>query len=125
VGLNLISVQLELKAQGTVVNGELTDESLDIPFPTAGVYFNWAFSDRLALATRFQYFGLEVGNVEGSTFLGTLRLEHMTFEHVSFGLGYDLVGLAADVKKKKNGLTRTGEFRDFSHGPRIGVTFRF
>ncbi|MDH3519197.1 MAG: hypothetical protein OEM49_01975 [Myxococcales bacterium] len=66
LGLDLIALDATIEgrlAAAPKVKGDIADASVGTPFPTAGVFFNWAFGERLALWTRFQSFGLSVGEV--------------------------------------------------------------
>ena len=62
-------------------NDDLLDENFNVPFPTAGAYFNWAFNDKWAAITRFQYFGLKFEGIEGVLlFPGTPLETHWMLE---------------------------------------------
>jgi hypothetical protein len=98
---------------------DLIEENFNIPFPTAGLYFDWAFSDRLALLSRFQYFGLKFEGVEGQLFRGKVRLQHRTFRNVDLFVGYDVLGANVDFDSSFEWLGLV------YHGPTLGLVLRF
>lgn len=101
------------------IEDDLIEEGFNVPFPTAGLLFNWAFSDRLAILSRFQYFGIKFESVEGSLFRGNLRVEHQTFRHVNLFLGYDFLGANVGLSGKLESIEL------FDHGPMVGIDVRF
>lgn len=120
-GLDFVFADTSIEAQvrGEPVKGSLVDDSFTTPFPTVGAFWSWAFAERFAFRSRFQVFGLEVGDVSGALFKGTFGIQHDTFEHVNFTLGYELLGATANIDG------RLDDFSFFSHGPALGVVLRF
>jgi hypothetical protein len=99
---------------------DLIDENFNVPFPTAGLYFDWAFAEKLALMTRFQYFGLKFEGIQGQLFRGKVRLQHRTFRHVDLFVGYDVLG--ANVDFDSSGFDWLGLVY---HGPTLGLVLKF
>jgi hypothetical protein len=110
----------ELDDREVDCDDDLIEESFNIPFPTAGVYFDWAFSERLALMNRFQYFGLKFEGIHGQLFRGKVRLQHRTFRNVNLFVGYDVLG--ANVDFDSSGFAWLGLVY---HGPTLGLVLRF
>lgn len=67
------------------------------PLPVLGIEGGWAFAPKWVLYGRLQIFRLEVGDFDGSIDHLAIRLEHQTFRHVGFGLGYDYFELDVDI----------------------------
>jgi hypothetical protein len=99
---------------------DLIEENFNIPFPTAGLYLDWAFAEKLALMTRFQYFGVKFEGIHGQLFRGKVRLQHRTFRHVDLFLGYDVLG--ANVDFDSSSFEWLGLVY---HGPTLGLVLRF
>jgi len=120
-GLDFIFVDFKFKAAVAGVNtrGQIAN-NIKFPFPTVGAYFDWAFTERLALQSKFQVFGLSVGDLSGAIFRSNLRLQHNTFEHVGFYAGYELLGMTASVD-----VDTLSDLTNFSHGPTVGLALRF
>ncbi len=120
-GLDFIFVNFRFKAAvaGVDKRGKIAD-NFKFPFPTVGAYFDYAFTERLALQSKFQVFGLSIGDISGAIFRGDLRLQHNTFEHVGFYAGYELLGMTGSVD-----LDSLSELTNFSHGPTVGLALRF
>ncbi len=125
LGLDFIVADAELEGSLStpggvvIIEDDLIDENFDVPFPTAGVYFNWAFTKKLALLTRFQYFGLKFQGVTGELYRGNFRVQHQTFKHLDLYVGYDVLGASVDFD---------GSFENLSlvyHGPTAGIDIRF
>jgi hypothetical protein len=74
------------------------------PLPVLGAFWSHAFTQRLYLTAVSEFFGLEFEEYEG--FLNDTRvvLEHRTFEHVAFGLGFDYFGMNASVESETEGV---------------------
>ena len=120
-GLDFIFLDFSFKAAvaGVDARGRVAD-NFKFPFPTVGAYFDYAFPDRLALQTRFQAFGLSIGDISGAIFRGNLRLQQNTFEHVGFYAGYELLGMMASVS-----VDTVSDLINFSHGPTAGIAVKF
>ncbi len=120
-GFDFIFLDFTFKAAiaGVDARGRVAD-NFKFPFPTVGAYFDYAFTDRLALQSKFQAFGLKVGDVSGGIFRGNLRLQHNTFDHVGFYAGYELLGMTASVN-----IDTVSDLTNFSHGPTAGIDLRF
>ena len=120
-GLDFIVVDLRFKAAiaGVDTRGRVAD-NFKFPFPTVGAYFDYAFTERLALQTKFQAFGLSVGDVSGAIFRGNLRLQHNTFDHVGFYAGFELLGMTASVD-----VDSLSDLKNFTYGPSVGLAVRF
>jgi hypothetical protein len=125
LGLDFIvadaGVEAQLSGSNVVIkDDDLLDENFNVPFPTAGAYFNWAFNEKWAAMSRFQYFGLKFDGVEGELFRGTVRLQHATFENVELFVAYDVLGASVDFD--------SDSFEDISlvyHGPILGLEILF
>ncbi len=76
------------------------------PLPVLGLSGSWEFAPKWSLYGRLQIFRLEVGDYDGSIDHLAIRLEHQTFRHVGFGLGYDFFELDIDIsiEPQSNGL---------------------
>lgn len=124
LGLDFIVADSKIRGTiagpGNVVSDDLLGEHFDVPFPTAGLYLNWAFLDRLALFTRVQYFGLKVNDIEGELFRGGLMLEHRTAKHLHLFAGYEALGALVDLGSKS-----VGDLSLVYHGPRAGLRILF
>ena len=120
-GLDFIFLDFKFKAAvaGVDARGKIAD-NIKFPFPTVGAYFDYAFTERLALQSKFQVFGLSVGDISGAIFRSNLRLQHNTFEHVGFYAGYELLGMTASVD-----VDTLSDLTNFSHGPTVGLAVRF
>jgi hypothetical protein len=125
-GLDFIVAEAKVSGTCTINNtpvkcdDDLIAENFNIPFPTAGLYFDWAFSDRLALMNRFQYFGLKFEGIHGRLFRGKVRLQHRTFRNAHLFVGYDVLG--ANVDFDSSSFEWLGLVY---HGPTVGLVLRF
>jgi hypothetical protein len=124
LGLDFIVADSEVRGSlsgpSNVLSDDLLGEHFDVPFPTAGLYFDWAFLERLALLSRFQYFGVKVGGISGELFRGGFQLEHRTTKHLHLFAGYEALGANIDLNSKS-----VGDLSLVYHGPRAGVRILF
>lgn len=91
------------------------------PLPVFGLSGGWQISDRLALVGRGQLLRLEINGIDGALTHGSIALEHDTFEHVGFGVGYDVFDL--DVSAANSDWNGDVNFR--FEGPMVFVKARF
>ena len=87
------------------------------PLPVIGIEGGWEFAPKWSVYGRLQLFRLEVGDYDGSIDHLAVRLEHQTFRHIGFGLGYDYFELDIDIDNS--------DWRGFAnyqfHGPTLYV----
>jgi hypothetical protein len=125
-GLDFIVAESKVSGTCTIGNipvecdDDLIDENFNVPFPTAGLYLDWAFAEKLGLMTRFQYFGVKFEGIHGQLFRGKVRLQHRTFRHVDLFLGYDVLG--ANVDFDSSSFEWLGLVY---HGPTLGLVLKF
>lgn len=91
------------------------------PLPVIGLIGAWRFGKRWSILGQAQYFQLEVGDYDGKMTQLSAALEHQTFEHVSFGIGYRDFDVVVDI----GGSDLIGNI-DFEYtGPTIYVRASF
>jgi hypothetical protein len=125
-GLDFIVAEAKVDGKCTIGNlpldcdDDLIEENFNVPFPTAGLYLDWAFAEKFGLMTRFQYFGVKFEGIHGQLFRGKVRLQHRTFRHVDLFLGYDVLG--ANVDFDSSSFEWLGLVY---HGPTLGLVLKF
>jgi hypothetical protein len=70
--------------------------SVTAPLPVFGVGVARRLGEKWAVVARGQWFFLEVDDVKGSISHGAMYVEHSTFKHVGFGVGYDWFAIDVD-----------------------------
>ena len=96
-------------------------DDLSTPLPNVGLFGGWAFTDRLAATTRFQYFYIDISDVTGQLFQGDLGLQFHLFKHFDLGLDFRIFGVYGSGK---NGGDRV-ELDQINWGPLLSGTLRF
>lgn len=125
-GLDFIVAEAEVDGKCSIgdlpldCDDDLIEENFNVPFPTAGLYLDWALAEKLALMTRFQYFGIKFEGIHGQLFRGKVRLQHRTFRHVDLFLGYDVLGANVDF-----GSSSFEWLGLVYHGPTAGLVLSF
>jgi hypothetical protein len=96
-------------------------DDLSAPLPNVGLFGGWAFTDRLAAMTRFQYFYIDIGDVTGQLFQGDLGLQFHLFKYFDLGLDFRIFGVYGSGK---NGGDKV-ELNQINWGPLLSGTLRF
>ena len=87
------------------INSQFAEDNIAVaavtaPLPVLGVTAAWKFSDKWLMYGRIQIFRLTFDDFSGRLDHASLKLEYDAFEHVGFGLGYDLFAMGVDVDRK-------------------------
>lgn len=83
------------------------------PLPVVGMTGAWNLNDKWLLYGRLQIFRLTIDDFSGSLDHASIKLEYDAFEHVGFGVGYDLFDMGIDVDRRLWNGNVTFRF----HGP--------
>ena len=89
-GLNIRKMSLKFDgvlATGEEIQQETFDEGVTAPLPTFNFGGTYNFTNKLSLQWRFELFGIEAGDFEGSFQDTYFLVEHNTFKNVGFGGG--------------------------------------
>ncbi|HEX6998593.1 MAG TPA: hypothetical protein VF322_10640 [Gammaproteobacteria bacterium] len=65
------------------------DAKVTAPLPVVGVRGGWRFAERWRLLGSFEWFDIEVSDIDGRFTDATITVEHDTFERFGFGLGFN------------------------------------
>ena len=103
-----------------IIDINLGDE-ISAPLPNVGLFGGWAFTNRLALQTRFQYFYIDIDDVTGQLFQGDLGLQFHLFKYFDLGLDFRIFGVYGSGK---NGADKV-ELDQINWGPLLSGTLRF
>lgn len=86
VGLYVTPIDLEFKSP----DFKGTDEELTAPLPVFGFKSEFAITPKIFLKQNVEVFYLEVGDFKGSILDFLMAVEYYAWEHVAFGVGFDL-----------------------------------
>jgi hypothetical protein len=100
VGLSLQDIQLGLLGNGALGNINV-ESGITAPVPSFGLNGGYAFTDKWVGKAGFGLFSfdLELSNenqLAGEILNGFASIEHLTFEHVHFGLSYNYFDIRVD-----------------------------
>jgi hypothetical protein len=73
--------------------------SATAPLPNIGAWYMYSISPKWALKTRLDWFGASFGDYDGTLINAALGVNYRAFEHVGFGLNYNLFNLDLGVDK--------------------------
>lgn len=102
-GLRVLELSTSLSARLEGQEEEFyqeSDASVTGPLPFLGVEYRHMFSEKLRLQADLGYFYIEVDNIKGGQGLLRTSIEHLTFEHFGFGLGFDASRVKLDAEKE-------------------------
>ncbi len=89
---------LKLQAFLTIIDTDISDEGdTSAPLPFVGLSFRFGITPKLRLISDFGWLSLEVGDVDGSQFVGDASLEYLAWKNVSFGAALGLSSIDVEV----------------------------
>jgi len=96
-GFHFVPVDFSVDARA-FLTGDFTDieldesfvqsESLTVSLPYLGLFFDIKFFDKLYFGALWKILEVEIGDYGGNWSTYEVTLEHWTFKHVGFGVGY-------------------------------------
>ncbi|WP_457095840.1 hypothetical protein [Lysobacter sp. P5_B9] len=117
-----LGLALEVDANGNQVGGSISnDVSADLPAPTIGGSWRWAFHDDWRMSADAGYFSMNVNDVDGSVWFGRLGIEWFPWERSGFLLDYTISKIKVDATKSD--FDGNVDFKD--SGLRLGYVYRF
>jgi hypothetical protein len=85
IGANITKLKLGIETfQGKVEAAE----NATVPLPVLGLTAAYAFTPKLILKGNGGWFGIKIGDVDGSQWVASIDLEYNMWKYVGFGLGY-------------------------------------
>lgn len=105
IGLGLHLVDLDFGIAGKVQVGNVitpvgsTSEDALAPLPNIMSSGRFALTDNIMLEGDVGYFALEIDDYDGKFVSARINLEWQPFDHVGFGVGYQILDLDLDIDK--------------------------
>jgi len=94
IGANITKLKLGIaSASGLLAE----DENATLPLPVLGLSGAYAFTPKLILKGEGGWFGLKIGDVDGSQWNLDLDLEYNMWKYVGFGIGYSFYRIDVGV----------------------------
>ncbi len=117
---------------GAYIEGEmfLNDESrgfrresvsADLPLPNLGMWYWRSLSPRWLLTSRLDWFSASIGDYSGDLWNAGVGIDFQAWEHVSFGLSYQLFKIDVDVDK----TNWHGNVKLQQDGPALSMSFNW
>lgn len=88
---------LKFSVASTTLAASVESKSVTAPLPLLGLLGAYAFTPKLVLKADAGWFGIKVGEIEGSQRTFNLDLEYNMWKHVGFGIGYKFYNLDVDI----------------------------
>ena len=111
IGANITTLKFGIASLGLGTGA--TSKPATVPLPVLGLSGAYAFTPKLILRSDFGWFGLKVGDVDGSQWIFNLDLEYNMWKHVGFGIGYNFYRL--DVEVTDSGFNGKAQY-DYNGG---------
>jgi hypothetical protein len=105
LGAGLHWLQIEAFLEGEVfVNDQSTGfrretVSADLPLPNIGAWYWYSLSPRWLLTSRLDWFSASIGDYSGSLWNASVGVNFQPWEHVGFGLSYQMFQVDVDIDK--------------------------
>lgn len=117
-----LDLSLQVDSAGNQVDGTLANSiSANIPAPSIGGSWRWAFADNWRMSADAGYFSMDVNNVDGDVYFGRVGLEWFPWQNSGFLLDYTTSKIKVDASKRD--FQGNLDFRD--SGVRLGYVYRF
>lgn len=85
IGANITKLKLGVETLAGLIAAA---ENATVPLPVLGLSAAYAFTPKLQLKAGGGWFGIKIGDVDGSQWLFNLDLEYNAWKYVGFGVGY-------------------------------------
>jgi hypothetical protein len=106
LGLGIHWLEISAFIEGNaVVNGapagfRRESVSAKAPLPNIGAWYMYSFSPKWAFRARLDWLSAKVGEYDGTLINAAVGLNYQVFEHVGFGLSYNLFDLDVNINKR-------------------------
>jgi hypothetical protein len=84
---------------------EQTSVKATAPLPLLGIHGSYALSDKWRLVAGVETLRVALDNFEGFVIDTNLNVEHDTWKHIGWGVGFNSFRLAAEIEDKNSDLT--------------------
>ncbi len=117
-----LGLSLDIDSSGNQVGGAISnDVSADLPAPTIGGSWRWAFADDWRMSADAGYFSMNVNDVDGDVYFGRIGVEWFPWDRSGFLLDYTTSKISVDADKSD--FSGNVDFND--SGLRLGYVYRF
>lgn len=101
-GLNFFTFDAGLQAEDANVGIIEGNAGVDIPLPLFGVEVRYAIVPKLMLRGGIRFIAVsDIDGYSGDSVDLSVALEHRTFQHFGFGIGFSSVSLNVDTEKRR------------------------
>jgi len=117
-----LGLSLEVDSNGNQIDGAVSNSvSTDLPAPTIGGSWRWAFAEHWRMSADAGYFSMNVNEIDGNVYFGRVGVEWFPWERSGFVLDYTTSKIKVDARKQDfHGYL---DFQD--SGVRLGYVYRF
>ena len=91
IGLYWMPIDIGVNSSGLINIRE--EEKFDAPLPTFGLRADFAITPKWFIRTNLDLFYLEINEFKGSIYESKVALEYLPWQHVGFGLAFDIYNL--------------------------------
>ena len=91
------------------------------PLPTIGAFGAYALNEKLLIEARISYFSLNYDKYSGHLVDAGVAIEHRTFKHLGFGVGWEYLDIELDVEEGR----KTEKYRVEFRGPMLYAKIGF
>jgi len=125
LGVHLLDVSAYLEGNAIINEGDLTftrsKVSVVAPLPNIGLYYIYAPTHKLSLTARVDWFGIKIGNIDGSLWNVSPGVNYQFFKHLGLGLSYKFIKVDVNVDQDN----WDGNFNMSFSGPSLTVFGNF
>ena len=125
LGVHLLDLEAQLTGNaminGVPISNATEKEDLLAPLPNIGGYGAYAFSPKLIVMGRVDWFSASIGDYSGSLVSMAADIQYQLFENIGVGVGYQY--LSVDISVDKTDWVGDADYS--YHGPKLYMTINF
>ncbi|MGL2964465.1 hypothetical protein ACSVH2_11650 [Flavobacterium sp. RSB2_4_14] len=102
VGAHILELQLGIGVRGDNINAEVSDNfGVTAPLPDFGIWGGYAFTDKFAVNGEFDYFAVQIDNIDGEVLSYNLSATYKLSNHFNITGGFNSLNTTIDVTGKR------------------------
>jgi hypothetical protein len=125
LGVHLLDVSAYLEGNVMSNMGGLTLQRSEVtvvaPLPNIGLFYIYAPTEKLSFSARVDWFGITIGNIDGSLWNVSPGINYQFFKHLGLGLSYKFIKVDVNV----DGDKWKGNFNMSFSGPALTAYYSF
>lgn len=122
IGTHIVGANAGLSLQSNIINSQINDDfGFTAPLPDFGIWGGYAFTNRLAFNGEFDYFAIQIKNINGKILGYNFELTYKALQNLNLTAGLSDLNFKIDA----NNDNLNGHFRWGNNGFSLKATYTF